>query len=85
MAGQDVDKIIKQKENTLVRHDVRALEIKKIYDILMNKTDEVFNLENKKHQVEMSMQEREKEIQLHKDILIAEHKAAVEERHQVQV
>ena len=28
----------------------------------MNKTDEVFNLENKKHQVEMSMQEREKEI-----------------------
>lgn len=67
----------------MVRHDVRALEIKKIYDILMNKTDEVFNLENKKHQVEMSMQEREKEIQLHKDILIAEHKAAVEERHQV--
>ncbi len=33
----------------------------------------------------MSMQEREKEIQLHKDILIAEHKAAVEERHKVQV
>ncbi len=85
MAGQDVDKIVKQKEDTLVRHDCRALEIKKIYDVLMNKTDEVFNLENKKHQVEMSMQEREKEIQLHKDILIAEHKAAVEERHKVQV
>jgi hypothetical protein len=33
----------------LVRHDCRALEIKKIYDVLMNKTDEVFNLENKKH------------------------------------
>jgi len=38
------------------------LEILKIHDVLMSKTDEVFNLENKKHQVEMSMQEREREI-----------------------
>ena len=33
----------------------------------------------------MSMEEREKEIQVHKDILISELKAAEEERHKVKV
>jgi len=33
----------------------------------------------------MSMEEREKEIQVHKDILISESKAAEEERHKVAV
>jgi hypothetical protein len=33
----------------------------------------------------MSMQEREKEIQVHKDVLMAEHKAAEEERHKIAV
>ena len=31
------------------------------------------------------MQEREKEINVHKDILVAEHKAAEEERHKIAV
>ncbi len=85
MATQDLAKIINTKEDTLVTYDKMKLEIKKIHDVLMGKTDEVFNLENKKHQVEMSMQEREREIQLHKDILMAEYKAAEEERHKVAV
>jgi len=55
MATQDLTKIINQKEDTLVTFDKMKLEIKKIHDVLMGKTDEVFNLENKKHQVEMSM------------------------------
>lgn len=33
----------------------------------------------------MSMEEREKEIQVHKDILVSESKAAEEERHKVAV
>ena len=33
----------------------------------------------------MSMEEREKEIQVHKDILVSEQKAAEEERHKVAV
>ena len=31
------------------------------------------------------MQEREKEIQVHKDVLLTEHKAAEEERHKIAV
>lgn len=47
--------------------------------------DRVYGLENRKYQLEMSMEEREKEIQVHKDILVSESKAAEDERHKVAV
>jgi hypothetical protein len=61
------------------------LEIKKLRDIVNVEADRVYGLENRKSQLEMSMEEREKEIQVHKDILSSEYKAAEEERHKVAV
>jgi len=81
----DLNKVVKTKEETLVQHDIMKLEIKNIRDNLMKATYRVYNLENRKHQLEMSMQEREKEISVHKDVLKAEHKAAEEERHKIAV
>jgi hypothetical protein len=46
----------------LVQHDIMKLEIKKIKDIVNGAVDKVFTLENRKYQLEMSMQEREREI-----------------------
>jgi signal transduction histidine kinase len=66
-----------------VQHDIMKLEIKKIRETLNHTTNNVYSLENKKNQIEMSMQEREKEIQVHKDVLLAEKKAAEEERHKI--
>jgi len=85
MFAQDLSKVIKTKEETLVQHDIMKLEIKNIRDNLMKATYKVYNLENRKHQLEMSMQEREKEISVHKDVLKAEFKAAEEERHKIAV
>ncbi len=52
----------------------------------MNKaTDHVYGLENKKNQLEMSMQEREKEILVHRDVLLAEQKAIEDERHRIAI
>jgi len=85
MFALDLSKIVKTKEETLVQHDVMKLEIKNIRDNLMKATYRVYNLENRKHQLEMSMQEREKEISVHKDVLKAEYKAAEEERHKIAV
>lgn len=79
--GQDLQKIVKNKEEVLVEHDIMKLEIKKIYDRLLDEANIVFNKENKLAQLEISIKEREKEINVHKDILIAEHKSAEEERH----
>lgn len=61
------------------------LEIKKIKDVVNGAVDSVFTLENRKYQLEMSMQERENEIQVHSDVLLAEHKAAEDERHKIAV
>ena len=81
MVRSELEKVIKQKEKTLVLYDVMKLEIKKLRDTVNLEADKVYGLENRKYQLEMSMEEREKEIQVHKDILTSELKAAEEERH----
>jgi len=85
MATKDLGIVQDNKERTLVQHDCKKLEIKKLRDTVNVGADRVYGLENRKYQLEMSMEEREKEIQVHKDILISESKAAEEERHKVAV
>lgn len=79
--GQDLQKITKKKEDVLVQHDLMKLEIKKLYDRLVNEANDVFINENQLYQLELCIKEREKEIMVHKEILVAEHKAAESERH----
>lgn len=62
MAKNDLDKVSLKKEKTLVQHDVMKLEIKRLRDVVNSEADQVFGLENRKYQLEMSMEEREKEI-----------------------
>lgn len=85
MAGQALTKVKKVTETTLVQHDCKKLEIKQLRETVNLEADQVYGLENRKYQLEMSMEEREKEIQVHKDILVSEQKAAEEERHKVAV
>ena len=49
MTMMDLNKVIKQKEEALVRHDIMKLEIKKIADHVNNEIDEVFEMENRKY------------------------------------
>jgi len=53
MFALDLNKVVKTKEETLVQHDIMKLEIKNIRDNLMRATYRVYNLENRKHQMEM--------------------------------
>jgi chromosome segregation ATPase len=62
MAKGDLEKVVNKKEKTLVQHDIMKLEIKKLKDTVNVEADRVFGLENRKYQLEMSMEEREKEI-----------------------
>ena len=62
MARGDLEKVKKSREKTLVQHDVMKLEIKELKLRVHEKADEVFGLENRKYQLEMSMEEREREI-----------------------
>lgn len=85
MSISDLEKVKKRKQDMLVKHDISKLEIKKLRETVNVEADNVFGLENRKYQLEMSMEEREKEILVHKDILISELKAAEDERHKVAV
>ena len=62
MATNDLEKVQGVKEKTLVQHDVKKLDIKKLRDTVNVEADRVYGLENRKYQLEMSMEEREKEI-----------------------
>lgn len=92
-SSQNVAKITKRKEEALVSHDLMKLEIKKLHSKLVNEANQVFTEENKLYQLELrqifylffSIKDREKEIQVHKEILVAEHKAAEEERHKAAI
>jgi hypothetical protein len=85
MAGKHLQTVQESKEKHLVEHDCKKLEIKKLRDTVNIEADRVYGLENRKYQLEMSMEEREKEIQVHKDILVSESKSAEEERHKVAI
>lgn len=50
----------------MVDHDVLKLQVKRLRDILNARTDEVFGLENRKGQLEITMQERETEIRVYR-------------------
>eukprot|EP00826_Nyctotherus_ovalis_P057645 TRINITY_DN7890_c0_g1_i12.p1 TRINITY_DN7890_c0_g1~~TRINITY_DN7890_c0_g1_i12.p1 ORF type:complete len:315 (+),score=156.68 TRINITY_DN7890_c0_g1_i12:26-946(+) len=65
--------------------DVYKRQIKKRAEIVSAAANHAIGEDNKKAQLEMSLEEREKEISVHKDILSAEFKAAEEERHKVAV
>ena len=76
LAETDLKKVTQQKEKKLVQHDIMKLEIKNLQVSVNTMADRVYGLENRKYQLEMSMEEREKEIKVHKDILESEKQAA---------
>lgn len=82
-AESSLQSIMKQKEEAMVNHDLMKLQVKGLRDQLNERADKVYGLENRKFQLEMSMQERKKEIQVHSDMQRARAKLAEEERHKL--
>ncbi|KAJ1631420.1 hypothetical protein T492DRAFT_996046 [Pavlovales sp. CCMP2436] len=71
------------KEEKVVSHDVRKLELRKLREALSAVVDETFGLENRKAQLGLSMEERQREVGVHADVLRAQMRAAEDERHRV--
>jgi len=85
MTEREIDGLGRGKEDVLVKHDVMKLEVKNRRDVLFSAADTLFTLENRKYQLEMSMEERMREITVHKDVLNSEKRACAEEKHKVMV
>eukprot|EP00163_Fabomonas_tropica_P006085 TRINITY_DN15701_c0_g1_i2.p1 TRINITY_DN15701_c0_g1~~TRINITY_DN15701_c0_g1_i2.p1 ORF type:complete len:789 (-),score=351.97 TRINITY_DN15701_c0_g1_i2:152-2518(-) len=68
-------------EELQVKHDMLKLDVTKLRNTLNARADEVFGLENRKTQLQHSMEERMHEIGVHREVLQASLKVAEEERH----
>jgi len=78
---RQVKELVRSKEQGMVATDVLKLEVKRLRELLSAKADEVFGLQNRKFQLQMSMEERQQEIKVHTEVLRAQLKASNEERH----
>ncbi|OQR84784.1 flagella associated protein [Achlya hypogyna] len=75
----------RDKEELLVQHDLQKLEVKRLKDFLNTRADQVLTLENREFQLKKSMEERKKEIGVHREVQRAQLKAAEDERHKISV
>ncbi|CAL1173930.1 unnamed protein product [Cladocopium goreaui] len=80
-----VSKVVKDKEEALMQHDILKLEVKRLKQQLTQKTENLYSLENRKQQLQISMEEREKEIEVHTEVLRAQIRAAEEEKHKAAI
>uniref|UniRef100_A0A7S4M111 Coiled-coil domain-containing protein 39 n=1 Tax=Guillardia theta TaxID=55529 RepID=A0A7S4M111_GUITH len=74
---------IKQKEEYIVQHDLLKLEVKKLRDRLNDRADEVSGLQNRKFQLQKTMEERTLEVKAQQEVLRSDLKMAQEELHTV--
>ncbi|KAK7484760.1 hypothetical protein BaRGS_00024045, partial [Batillaria attramentaria] len=75
--------LIKNKQDKMVDENLMKLEIKRLRDMLNDKSGEVLTQEKRHLQLQTAMKERMQEIAIHKDMLKAQFKAADEERQQI--
>jgi len=85
IVNRTVQTTVKQKEESLMQHDILRLEVKRLRQQLNSKSENLYSLENRKEQLRISMEEREKEIEVHTDVLKAQLRGVEEERHKAAI
>jgi len=80
-SDRELRQTLKEKEELVVQHDVLKLEVKRLRENLNALADQVLAAENRRAQLQLSMREREREVDLHSDVQKAEVKAAEDSRH----
>ncbi|XP_076453930.1 coiled-coil domain-containing protein 39-like [Babylonia areolata] len=80
---RELRNIIKKKQDLMVDENIMKLEVKRLRDMLNDRSDQVLTQEKRKLQLETAMKERIQEISIHKEMLNSQFKAADEERQQI--
>lgn len=85
ITNRAVTGIVKEKEEALMQHDILRLEVKRLRQSLNSKSENLYSLENRKQQLRISMEEREKEIEVHTEVLRAQLRTSEEEKHKAAI
>lgn len=80
-AGAQLAAKIREKEEMMVEENILRLELRKLRSFLNARADNVLSLENRQAQLQLALEERTKEIEIHKDMLKAHIKTTEEERY----
>ncbi|CAK8671416.1 unnamed protein product [Clavelina lepadiformis] len=80
ISNKELKTIVAKKQDSMVDDNILKLEIKRIQDTIHKRADEVLSLEKRYLQLSTAMKERKQEINVHKDMLFSQLKAAEEER-----
>mmetsp|Transcript_7374 Transcript_7374/g.18510 ORF Transcript_7374/g.18510 Transcript_7374/m.18510 type:complete len:897 (+) Transcript_7374:100-2790(+) len=83
--NRTVANTVKDKEEALMQHDILRLEVKRLRQNLNSKSENLYSLENRKQQLRISMEEREKEIEVHTEVLRTQLRGAEEEKHKAAI
>merc|ERR1719482_1344271 len=85
IVNRTVANTVKEKEESLMQHDILRLEVKRMKQQLNSRSENLYSLENRKQQLQISMEEREKEIEVHQEVLKAQLRSQEEERHKTAI
>jgi chromosome segregation ATPase len=83
--NRSVANVVKEKEESLMQHDILRLEVKRLRQQMNSKAEGLYSLENRKQQLQISMEEREKEIEVHQEVLKAQLRSQEDERHKTAI
>ena len=80
---ESLRRAVREKEEAMVAHDLLKLEVRKLRDALSSRTEDVFGLENRAAQLELSIEQRKKDVEAHRQLQRAQAKMAEDERHKL--
>ncbi|RKP16501.1 hypothetical protein ROZALSC1DRAFT_25205, partial [Rozella allomycis CSF55] len=76
---------IKEKEEFMVEENLLRLELQRLRTFLSSRADQVYSLEARQVQLQLALEERQKEIDLNQEITKSQIKFAQEEKQQVKL
>ena len=80
LQGGQLQNKVREKEELMVEETILRLELRKLRGFLNSRADEVFSLESRQLQLQLALEERSKEVDIHKDMLRMQYKQSEEER-----